>query len=43
LFQLAEQFQMPVGELMETVSSVEIRAWAKYYEYKAELAKRKQR
>jgi hypothetical protein len=34
---------MPVSELMEKLSSVEIRAWAKYYERKAELAKRKQR
>jgi hypothetical protein len=43
LFQLAEQLHMPVGELMVTMSSVEIRAWAKYYEHKADLAKRKQR
>lgn len=34
---------MPVERLMHEVSSIEIRAWAKYYERKAELAKRNQR
>ena len=32
---------MPVARLMQEVSGVEMRAWAKYYEYKALLAKRK--
>lgn len=41
LFQLAEQLHRPVGQLMNEMTGLEIRAWAKYYERKAQLAKRK--
>lgn len=41
MFQLAEQLHLPVAQLMEQLTSLEIRAWAKYYEKKAQLAKRK--
>lgn len=39
LFQLAEQFHMPVEEMYQRVSGFEIRLWNKYYKRKAELAK----
>ena len=32
---------MPVGELMKKLTRTELLAWAKYYEYKASLAKGK--
>jgi len=41
LFQLAEQLHIPVGELMNRLTRTELQAWAKYYEHKAQIAKRK--